>query len=168
MPMNQALLGEFEHEMIGTRKTLERIPENKFDWAPHSKSTKLGKLSKHLAEIPGWVKETLTKDSLDLMPGGKQNVPVEVHTRKEVMEIFEKNVVVARGLLGSVTDEELFKPWSLLQNGKVLMTMPKIAVLRSFVFNHNVHHRAQLGVYLRLNDVAVPSIYGPSADENPF
>jgi uncharacterized damage-inducible protein DinB len=166
MAMNQGLIGEFDHEMIGTRKTLERIPEDKFDWAPHQKSMKLGKLALHLAMLPGWVKETMTLDSLDI---GKGAAPPVVKNRAEILAIFDKNVEVAKGILQSSTDDaQFFKPWSLLNNGATILTMPKIAVLRSFVFNHTVHHRAQLGVYLRLNDIAVPSIYGPSADEGNF
>jgi uncharacterized damage-inducible protein DinB len=164
--MNQGLLGEFDHEMIGTRKTLERIPEDKFDWAPHQKSMKLGKLAQHLAMLPGWVKETMTRESLDL---GSSTPPPPPKSRAEILELFDKNVVVARGILESSTDDaQFFKPWSLMNKGTTILTMPRIAVLRSFVFSHTVHHRAQLGVYLRLNDIAVPSIYGPSADENPF
>jgi len=166
MSINQGLLGEFDHEMAGTRKTLERVPEDKFDWAPHKKSTPMGKLALHLAMLPGWVKETMTLDSLDI--GGAQAPPTP-KTRKEILDLFDKNVSVGRGILQNATDDaQFFKPWSLMNGGKTLMTMPKIAVLRSFVFSHTVHHRAQLGVYLRLNDVPVPSIYGPSADENPF
>jgi uncharacterized damage-inducible protein DinB len=166
MPMNQGLLGEFDHEMVGTRKTLERIPEDKFDWAPHKKSMPLGKLALHLAQLPGWVKETMTLDSLDI---GKDAPPPPAKNRAEILALFDKNVGVARGILQSSTDDaQFFKPWSLMNGGTTILTLPKIAVLRGFVFNHTVHHRAQLGVYLRLNDIPVPSIYGPSADENTF
>jgi uncharacterized damage-inducible protein DinB len=119
-----------------------------------------------LAMLSGWVKETMTLDSLDI---GKGDAPPTVKNRAEILEIFDKNVTVAKGILQSSTDDAaFFKPWSLLNNGTTLLTLPKIAVLRGFVFNHVVHHRAQLGVYLRLNDIPVPSIYGPSADENTF
>jgi uncharacterized damage-inducible protein DinB len=165
MNIAQSLLAEMDHEMASTRKELERIPEDKFDWAPHAKSAKLGKLAQHLAMLPGWTKETMTRDSLDL---GSSTPPPPATNRKEILDLFDHNVKVAKEILASAKDEEFFKPWSLMMNGKALMTMPKIVVMRNFVMNHNVHHRAQLGVYLRLNDVAVPSIYGPSADENPF
>ena len=166
MGINQALLGEFEHEMIGTRKTLERVPDDKFDWAPHQKSMKLGRLAKHLAELPGWTKETMTRDELDIAPGGQPVQSTPAKNRQEVLELFDKNVAAAREVLGKATDDAaFFKPWSLLNNGNKIFTLPKIAVMRGFVMNHIVHHRAQLGVYLRLNDIAVPSIYGPSADE---
>jgi uncharacterized damage-inducible protein DinB len=165
MSIAQGFLAEFDQEMVGTRKTLERIPEDKFDWAPHPKSTKLGRLATHLAQIPSWTKVTLIDDSIDI---GAAQPPTPQKSRKEILAEFEKNVAEARQTLTNAKDEDFFKPWSLKNKGQVLFTLPKIAVLRSFVMNHNIHHRAQLGVYLRLCDVAVPSIYGPSADENPF
>jgi len=159
MGINQALLGEFEHEMIGTRKTLERVPDDKFDWAPHQKSTKLGRLAKHLAELPGWTKETMTRDELDIAPGGQPMQSTPPKTRQEILELFDKNVAAAREVLSKATDDAaFFKPWSLLNNANKIFTLPRIAVMRGFVMNHIVHHRAQLGVYLRLNDIAVPSI----------
>jgi uncharacterized damage-inducible protein DinB len=168
MPINQGLLAEFDHEMVGTRKTLERIPENKFDWAPHSKSMKLGHLAQHLANLPGWFKESLTQDSLDIAPGGKSPEDPQLKTRQEILARFDKNAAAGRAALAAAKDEEFFKPWALLNNGQTIFSMPKIVVVRSFVMNHMIHHRAQLGVYLRLNDVPVPSIYGPSADEQTF
>ncbi len=165
MNIAQSLLAEMDREMASTRKELERIPEDKFDWAPHAKSMKMGKLGQHIATLPSWTKETMTRDSLEL---GSSTPPPPPKTRKEILDLFDQNVKVAKEVLASAKDEEFFKPWSLIMNGKTLMTMPKIVVMRNFVMNHNVHHRAQLGVYLRLNDIAVPSIYGPSADENPF
>jgi uncharacterized damage-inducible protein DinB len=152
---------------VGTRKTLERIPENKFDWAPHTKSMKLGNLAQHVANVPGWLKESLTQDSLDIAPGKRPEDP-QLKTRQEILARFDKNVVAGRAALAAANDEEFFKPWALLNNGQTIFSMPKIAVVRSFVMNHMIHHRAQLGVYLRLNDVPVPSIYGPSADEQTF
>lgn len=165
MSIAQGMLAEFDQEMAGTRKTLERIPEDKFDWAPHSKSTKLGQLAAHLAQLPSWTKVTLIDDSIDI---GNAQPPTPPKSRKEILDSFEKNVAEARQTLSNAKDEDFFKPWSLKNKGQVVFTLPKIAVMRGFVMNHNVHHRAQLGVYLRLCDVAVPSIYGPSADENPF
>ena len=166
MPINQAFLGEFDMEMANTRKTLERIPEDKFDWAPHPKSMKLGALAQHLCEMTGWTKDTIEKDEVDV--AGYQP-PAPLKTRKEVLALFDKNVVSARAALAAANDDATWmKPWTLSQGGKPLISMPKVAVMRGFVFNHIVHHRAQLGVYLRLNDVPVPSIYGPSADEGKF
>src|SRR5258708_10485631 len=169
MPMNQAMLGEYDQEMANTRKTLERIPEDKFDWAPHPKSMKLGDLAQHLAEMTGWVAETLNRDALDIAPGGEYVPSPRLKSRQALLALFEDNVAHGRELLSQAGDDELLmKPWSLLANGKPLFTLPKAGVLRSFVMNHMIHHRAQLGVYLRLNNVPVPALYGPSADENKF
>jgi uncharacterized damage-inducible protein DinB len=169
MALNQALLPEFDHEMANTRKTLERVPDGKFSWKPHEKSMEMGRLAIHLAELPGWTEHTLTNDSLDINPpGGEGYKPTELKTRKEVLELFDKNVASARAAIAGASDAEFMKPWTLLNGGKEVFTLPKVAVLRSFVLSHSIHHRAQLGVYLRLNDVPVPSIYGPSADESAF
>jgi len=166
MPINQAFLGEFDMEMANTRKTLERIPEDKFDWAPHPKSMKLGPLAQHICEMTGWTKDTIEKDGVDV---GGYKPPAPLKTRNEVLAVFDKNVASARAALVAANDDAAWmKPWTLSQDGKQLISMPKVAVMRGFVFNHLIHHRAQLGVYLRLNDVPVPSTYGPSADENKF
>ncbi len=163
MPINQSFLGEFDHEMASTRKTLERVPEDKFDWAPHPKSMKMGQLAMHLAEMPSWTKETIEKDTIDI---SGYTGPPPIKSRKELLALFDKNVATARAALIAATDDaNWMKTWSMMKGGKAVFTMPKVAVMRSFVFNHNVHHRAQLGVYLRLNNVPVPAIYGPSADE---
>ena len=169
MALKDALLPEFDQEMANTRKTLERVPEERLDWKPHPKSMAMGGLATHLSNLPTWANYTIDQDSLDLAPEGKPlpSAP-EVKSRAELLEIFDSNVAKARAAISSAGDEELFKPWTLLNNGKQLLTLPKVAVLRGFVLNHTIHHRAQLGVYLRLNDIPVPSIYGPSADENPF
>jgi uncharacterized damage-inducible protein DinB len=166
MPLNQALLPEFDHEMANTRKTLERVPEDKFAWKPHEKSMAMGRLAQHLAEIPGWIVETLDKDALDIAPpGAPPYQPPPVNSRKDVLDMFDQKVAAGRAALAKASDEHLMKPWSLLHGGHTVLTMPRIGVLRSFVMSHTIHHRAQLGVYLRLNNVPVPSIYGPSADE---
>ena len=166
MPLNQALLPELDHEMAGTRKTLERVPDDKLAWKPHEKSFSMGELATHLAEMPSWASVTLDQDSFDVNPpGGSTYQRPKLGSRKEILELFDKNLVAAREALRKATDEQLMKPWSLLNGGKVTMTMPRLAVFRSFIMSHNIHHRAQLGVYLRLNNVAVPALYGPSADE---
>jgi uncharacterized damage-inducible protein DinB len=167
MPLNQALLPEFDHEMANTRKTIERAPDAKWTWKPHEKSGQLGWLVAHLANLPHWGADVLTTDSFDFAPGGKFVESPKASNTKEALALFDKNVAAARAALAAATDEQLMKPWSLLQNGKVLFTMPRVAVVRSMILNHAIHHRAQLGVYLRLNDVPVPAIYGPSADEQP-
>ena len=163
--LTQGLLQELEMEMPSTRKTLERIPE-KFDWAPHQKSMTLGRLAQHLSEIPDWAVKAISLDELDLAPPGAQPPQPQIATsRAQVLSNFDKNLAGAKAALAGTNDEHLMKPWSLKMGGKTILTLPRVAVLRNFVLNHNVHHRAQLGVYLRLNDIAVPSIYGPSADE---
>ncbi len=169
MALRDALLPEFDQEMANTRKTLERVPDDKFDWKPHEKSMAMGGLATHLTNLPTWANHALEKDSLDLAPEGKPlpSAP-PIRSLTERLELFDNNVAKARAAIAAASDEDLFKPWTLQNNGKQILTLPKIAVLRSFVMNHNIHHRAQLGVYLRLNDLPVPAIYGPSADEGAF
>ena len=163
--MTQPLLQELEFEMPSTRKTLERIPDN-LDWAPHKKSMTVGRLALHLAEIPDWAVKAISTDEVDLAPpGGPKLQPQAATGKAQVVETFDRNLAAAKAALAGTTDEHMMKPWSLKMGGQTVLTMPRIAVVRNFVLNHNVHHRAQLGVYLRLNDIPVPSIYGPSADE---
>jgi uncharacterized damage-inducible protein DinB len=169
MALRDAILPEFDHEMTNTRKTLERVPEGKPDFKPHEKSMPLGRLAGHLAEIPGWAKETVLQDSIEIGgPASAQNQSLQMTSRKQLLEEFDKRAAAGRAAIAGASDEQLMKPWSLMKDGKAVFTLPKIAVLRGFVMNHLIHHRAQLGVYLRLNNVPVPSIYGPSADEKPF
>jgi len=169
MGLSESLLPEFDIEMANTRKTLERVPEDKADWKPHPKSTAMSGLATHLSNIPTWVVYTIDQDSLDLAPGGEPLPHAEIlKSQAELLASFDANVAKARAAIAGAGDAELFKPWTLMSNGNPILTLPKIAVLRSFVMNHLIHHRAQLGVYLRLNDIPVPSIYGPSADESPF
>jgi uncharacterized damage-inducible protein DinB len=166
MGLSEALLPEFDHEMAGVRKTLERITDEKLDWKPHEKSTSMGGLATHLANLPSWASLTIKEDSFDMAPPGGQPFRLpQAGSVKEILDKFDENVASARAAIAGASDEHLFKNWSLLSGGNNIFTMPKIAVLRSFVMNHIIHHRAQLGVYLRLNDVPVPSLYGPSADE---
>jgi uncharacterized damage-inducible protein DinB len=166
MALSEALLPEFDQEMANTRKTLERVPDGKFDWKPHEKSGTMGWLAGHVAGIAGWMVETIDKDGFDMAAKGVQfQPPPPPKTRKELLELFDKNVASARKALAGVSDPHLLKQWSFLNNGQVLFAMPRIACLRTWVMNHIIHHRAQLGVYLRLNNIPVPAIYGPSADE---
>src|SRR5436190_18538245 len=165
MDMHQAFLQELEMEMVNTRKTLERVPE-KMDWTPHPKSMTMGRLAQHLAEIPDWVAKTIDRDAYDLAPAGAPPYnPQPAKTPQEALALFDRNLAAARASLSGTSDAHLMKPWSLLMGGKTMMTMHRAVVLRNFVLNHNVHHRAQMGVYLRLNDIPVPSVYCPSADE---
>ncbi len=166
MPQNQFMLPEFDQEMANTRKVLERVPEDRLTYKPHAKSSDLGGLAMHVALIPSWGVETLTKDSIDIAPvGAPPYEPPKPATRQEILDAFDANVKSARTALENVSDEALSQSWSLLAGGKPLFTMPRGAVMRSMILNHLIHHRAQLTVYLRLNDVPVPGMYGPSADE---
>jgi uncharacterized damage-inducible protein DinB len=169
MTISEMLLPEFDQEMANTRKTLERVPDDKLGWKPHPKSFAMGPLAQHITNMVGWATDTIEKDSFDVAPPGQppyQTPPI--NSRAEVLDAFDQSVARARTALAGANDEHMLKPWSLLAGGKTVMTMPRVVVIRSFVLNHTIHHRAQLGVYLRLNDIAVPSIYGPSADEGSF
>lgn len=169
MALSHAFLPEFDQEMAKTRKVLERVPEDKFGWKPHEKSRTMSQLAAHLAQIPGMAEKSLATEGLDVNPpDGHDRTPGEVRTREELLALFDKNVALGRAAIAGSSQEQFLQAWSLLDGGKVLFTLPKAAVLRNFVLNHSIHHRAQLGVYLRLNDVPVPSVYGPSADESPF
>ncbi len=169
MGLSDALLPEFDQEMKNTRRTLERVPEDKLGWKPHEKSWAMGGLATHIANLVTWANRAIEADFVDLAPRGVPIPPmVAVKSRKELMEMFDKNVVAARTAIAGASDAHLMKPWSLLRNGETILNLPRIAVLRGFVMNHSIHHRAQLGVNLRLNDVPVPAIYGPSADEGMF
>jgi uncharacterized damage-inducible protein DinB len=166
MPMSQALLPEFDHEMANTRKALERVPEDRFGWKPHDKSMTLGRLATHVAELTGWVLPTLESESFDWeQRPAALLAPKTAASRAKILELFDKNVATARAAIGGASDAQLMVLWSLLAGGRTIFSMPRIAVLRSMVMNHTIHHRGQLAVYLRLNDVPVPALYGPSADE---
>jgi uncharacterized damage-inducible protein DinB len=167
MKISDALLPEFDQEMAKTRTTLERCPEAKYGWKPHEKSFSMGGLAIHIANMAGWASETVSQDSFDISPVGappyKEEPPA---SQKELLEKFDRGVTKARAAIAGASDEDLMKQWSLLAAGKTIFTMPRVVVLRSMIFNHVIHHRGQLTVYLRMNDVAVPAIYGPSADES--
>lgn len=166
MALKDALLPEFDHEMASTRRTLERVPEDKLDWKPHPKSMALGGLATHLAQIPSWVVQTIELDELDVAPPEKGQLRAELkRSRKELLAAFDAHVAAARAALAGATDERLRGPWTLLAGGRKVFTLPRMGALRGFILNHSIHHRAQLGLYLRMNDVPVPAIYGPSADE---
>lgn len=167
MGLSQNLLPEFDHEMENTRKTLERVPEDKFGWKPHLRSGTMGWLAAHVAQLPGWGTMIVETDSLDIAPPGgpAPTPPSPPASRAALLETFEQNVSAGRAAIAGASDERLMAPWTLLSGGKTVFSLPRIAVLRSSVMNHMIHHRAQLGVYLRLNDIPVPALYGPSADE---
>jgi len=166
MTVSDSLIPEFEHEMTGVRAELERVPEGKFDWKPHPKSMALGRLASHLAELPNWAEMTLTRTELDIAPPG-QPAPQgnNLSSRAEILALFDKSVSGAKAALGATPDGAWMVPWTLKKGGQAIFTLPRIAVIRSLVISHMIHHRAQLGVYLRLLDLPLPSLYGPSADE---
>lgn len=169
MGIKDGLLGQFAEEMAGTRKVLERVPEDKFGWKPRPKSGTMIWLAGHVAHLAGWGAFTLQSEELDIMPGGKRmEPPPPPKNRQELLDLFEKGKNETRKALEAANDEDFMKPWSLLNNGKNIFTMPKVAVMRGVVISHLIHHRGQLTVYLRLNDVPVPALYGPSADEGGF
>ncbi|NUQ62958.1 MAG: DinB family protein [Pirellulales bacterium] len=166
MNLSQLLLPEFDHEMANTRKVLERIPEDKLNWKVHEKSNTIGWVGMHLAEIPGWADVVLNHDSLDVAPpGGEPYRTPPATSHQVILERFNKNVAAGRAAIAAASDEQFMKPWSLLKAGATMFTLPRVGVLRGFVLSHLIHHRAHLCVYLRLNGVPVPALYGPSADE---
>lgn len=169
MNMTELFLAELERETAATRRTLERVPDGRGDWKPHEKSMPLGALSTLVATMPTWVVYTVNQDELDLNPpGGQPYRPPVLQTSQELVAALDAGVAQAREALRTTTDQELMKPWRLLNEGKVLSETPKHITLRDAVFNHMAHHRGQLTVYLRLNDAKVPAIYGPSADEGRY
>jgi uncharacterized damage-inducible protein DinB len=165
MSISETLLPEFDQEMASTRKMLERVPEDKFDYKPHEKSMALGRLAGHVGELPSWAKHTLETEVLKIEAGQK---PYNPASKQELLDKFDADVLEARAAIAAATDEDFAKIWSLEYGGKLIMSMPRTVVMRSMVMNHLIHHRAQLGVYLRLNEVEVPGMYGPSADEAKF
>lgn len=163
MSISDALLPEFDHEISTTRKLLERVPEDKWDWTPHEKSMKLGKLACHVAETPQFAVAVSKTDSMDFAKGGYQQI--DASGRQQLLEAFDKLAGEARAAIAGLNDENMVTPWAMLYDGNPVMKMPKVGVLRTAMMNHMIHHRGQLSVYLRLTGVPVPSIYGPSADE---
>ena len=166
MKISDALLPEFDQEMASTRKCLARIPDDKLNFKPHPKSFDMHGLAVHIGTMLDWGVTTLESDSFDYAPvGGAPYVPPVVKTNAELLAIFDKNSAAFRAALAAVDNDSLMKPWSLLGGGVTMFTMPKVAVIRGMIFNHIIHHRGQLSVYLRMCDIPVPAIYGPSADE---
>lgn len=163
MSISDVLIPEFDQEMSTTRRLLERVPTDKFGWKPHDKSMEMGRLASHLATLPGWTGVTLNTPELDFATSPYN--PPKATTAEELLAIFDQEVAQARAGLAAAKDETFFEPWTLRNGDHKIFTLPKAAVMRSFVISHIIHHRGQLSVYLRLNDIPVPSIYGPSADE---
>jgi uncharacterized damage-inducible protein DinB len=165
MAIVDALLPEFDHEIATTRKLLERVPEDRLDWKPHPKSWSLGQLAQHVATLPLWGAMTVNQVELDLAG----DFAVEpARTRAALLALFDTNASGTRAALTGKSDAEMMAPWTLKRGGQTIFSMPRASVWRSFVMSHLIHHRGQLSVYLRMNDLPVPSIYGPSADEATF
>lgn len=162
MSISASLLPEYDNEMKTTRRVLERVPGDRLDWQPHPKSMSMGTLATHLANLPWWGQITMEQDSFDV--GVPTTIPAAKST-DEILERFDKNVATVREILQRTEDSTFFQPWTLRNGERTVFTLPKVGVLRTMVFSHIIHHRGQLTVYLRLNDVPVPSVYGPSADE---
>ena len=161
------MLAELEREAAGTRRALERVPEGRNDWKPHEKSMPLGYLAALVATIPSWAAAMITQDELDLSaPGELQTRGFD--TNAELLQAFDKAMDQARAAFSAASDEHWTTPWRLLVGGHVVSEQPRYVALRDGALNHLVHHRGQLTVYLRLNDIPVPSLYGPSADEGGF
>ncbi|HEU0015406.1 MAG TPA: DinB family protein [Longimicrobium sp.] len=158
----QLAFGDLEHELANTRRVLERVPDGRFDFKPHDRSFSLGSLAQHVSNLPSWVSTILTTDELDVAAYPPQT---PITTTAGLLEAFDRNTAQLRAELARADDAALHRPWSLKFAGATRFTMPKVAVVRNAGINHIIHHRAQLTIYLRLLDVPVPGLYGPSADE---
>jgi uncharacterized damage-inducible protein DinB len=161
MTISEMLLPEFDQEMANTRKILDCVPEDKLSWKPHAKSMTLGRLASHVSEMAQWADIVVSQDKLEMTPG---TAPFSAKTKAELMESLDKNVASSRKAIAGASDEHLAKTWSFIYAGQTILAMPRTAVLRTMVMSHLIHHRGQLSVYLRLIDVPIPGMYGPSAD----
>jgi uncharacterized damage-inducible protein DinB len=166
MTIGQSMLPEFDQEMANTRKTLERLPDNQWNWKLHEKCGTVGWYGLHLATLPGWATMTLNTEQFDYAPvDGPGYQPPKLESRQQVLAEFDKNVAEARAAIAKASDAELMKNWSLLAGGNTIFTLPRVACLRGMVFNHIIHHRGQLTMCYRQLGIPVPGLYGPSADE---
>jgi uncharacterized damage-inducible protein DinB len=166
MSIAELFLNEFRQEVVGTRRTLEVVPADRYDYRPHEKSFPLGRLAGHVAEIPAWAEGMVAKDQLDMAAGELSNI--NPSSAEELMSGWGASVeAFERGLEG-VSDEHLGQEWALMAGEQKIYSAPRVVAIRTFVLNHMIHHRGQLQVYLRLLDVPLPSVYGPTADERDF
>jgi uncharacterized damage-inducible protein DinB len=163
MAIKDEFIAELKHESILTKKMLERVPLDKKEWKPHEKSMTVGRLATHIAENTKWIVNILTNDAFDF--GANFKPPYTASSTEELLGIFQKNIDDSIALLEKTADEDFGKKWSVTRGEQVVMSLPKKAAIRGWAFSHQVHHRGQLSVYLRLLDVPVPGMYGPSADE---
>lgn len=164
MSIAASLVPEFEHELGLTRRALALVPSTKASWTPHPKSFTLSGLALHLANFPQWGLITLTQPELDLAGGGPADTRTPFSTTEALLAAYDAGVATLRAALAGMSDAEMMAPWSLKMGPVTVFTMPRVAVLRTSVLNHMIHHRGQLTVYLRLLDVPLPDLYGPSAD----
>ena len=167
MSLVDPILAELDHEAKTTRRILERVPGDKLGWKPHAKSMSLGTLALHMAQVPGNIAGFVIGPVFE-MPEGASFAPKEAASTAEIMSTLDESLAKAKSILGGLDDATIMSMWSFKAGGKTMMTMPRMGVIRAIMLNHWYHHRGQLSVYLRELDVPVPSIYGPSADENPF
>jgi uncharacterized damage-inducible protein DinB len=163
MPLNEALLAELKLDSANTRKMLERVPTDKLSWKPHEKSMSVGRLATHVAELYSWLYLTVTQDELDLGKSYKRGNVGE--STEAILDIFDKNIKEGKDILQDASDEVLNGNWTLRDGASVFFVMPRKVVIRNMIYNHIIHHRGQLSVCLRLLNVQVPGMYGPSADE---
>ncbi len=163
MNMADPILAEMSHEMATTRKLLERVPQGKLGWKPHEKSMSLGRLATHIAEIPGWVSGIVDGEGFDV--GTSSYTPQTLTTVAELLQMFDRNTRLAAEAVKRQTNDRLLAQWRLTNKGQVIMELPRVGVIRTLLLNHLIHHRGQLSVYLRLQNVPLPKIYGPTADE---
>ena len=163
MPVNAALIAELKHESINTRKMLERVPTDKLDWSPHEKSMKLGRLAKHIADLPIWVERIMNIDEFNFATANFNREPPA--SNEDILTLFDERLNAAIKVLEASADETFNTTWTVYRGEQLMFQMPKKVALRNFTFNHTYHHRGQLTVYLRLLDIPVPGMYGPSADE---
>ena len=166
MAIAPTLLPEFDHEMAGCRRVMERVPTAQFGFKPHPRSFSQGQLANHLASVPSWLITAMATTELEFVdPEAAARLPLPAPTTEALLAAFDQGVAGARAALAAGSDADLLTVWTGRSHGKVIMAMPRRDVYRSFIMNHMIHHRAQLTVYLRLLDVPVPGLYGPSADE---
>jgi uncharacterized damage-inducible protein DinB len=163
MQLNKPLLGELQHEAASTKKILEKVPEDRLSWRPHEKSMTLGRLSGHISELFGWISSIITSDELDFAK--RSYKPFIPESSEQLLQHFQTTLDTARKDLEAASDEDLLKHWKLRAGEHLIFDLPRIAALRSSAMNHIIHHRGQLSVYLRILDVSVPGMYGPSADD---
>lgn len=163
MNLIEPILLELSYEAATTRKMLERVPEAQLAWKPHEKSMSLARLATHLAEIPGWVHSILDQD--EFVMGATSYTPLTASSVAEILEMFDRNIATLSEHLRGLTNERLMTTWRLKKGDRVLVEMPRLAMIRTMLINHSIHHRGQLSVYLRLHDVPLPPVYGPTADE---